>query len=104
MRRRLRNSIFHDTCAVPLSRSQAALDARQARRAALEAQGSLTLTANGTPRFTWDVGAWWERVTMMEHWPGFLLTFVALLFGASFWWDVLRRLTGLGSGKSTDAM
>jgi len=65
---------------------------------------SLTLTANGTPRFTWDVGAWWERVTMMEHWPGFLLTFVALLFGASFWWDVLRRLTGLGSGKSTDAM
>jgi hypothetical protein len=64
----------------------------------------LTLAETGTPRFTWDGGAWWERVTMMEHWPGFLLTFVALLFGASFWWDVLRRLTGLNPGKSSDAM
>ena len=28
------------------------------------------------------------------------LTVVALLFGAPFWWDVLRRLTGLKPGGS----
>lgn len=56
---------------------------------------SLSVAENGTTSLTWNGGAWWERVTTPEHWPGFLLTFVALLFGASFWWDVLRRITGL---------
>jgi hypothetical protein len=29
-----------------------------------------------------------------------LLTVIALLFGAPFWWDVLRRLTGVRSSAS----
>jgi hypothetical protein len=62
---------------------------------------SLTIPESGTPQVTWNVAAWWERVTMPEHWPGYLVTFVALLFGASFWWDVLRRLTGLRPGAGT---
>jgi hypothetical protein len=29
-----------------------------------------------------------------------LLTVIALLFGAPFWWDILRRLTGVRSSAS----
>ena len=65
---------------------------------------SLTIPESGTPQVTWNAAAWWDRVTMPEHWPGFLLTFIALLFGASFWWDVLRRLTGLRPRKNIDGM
>ncbi|MEV5409259.1 hypothetical protein AB0K60_10545 [Thermopolyspora sp. NPDC052614] len=65
---------------------------------------SLTLPDSGTPHITWNAAAWWDRVTMPEHWPGFLITFIALLFGASFWWDVLRRLTGLRPRKDAGGM
>lgn len=58
---------------------------------------SLRIPDGGTPQIIWNAGEWWDRVTTLDHWPGFLLTFVALLFGASFWWDLLRRLTGLRS-------
>lgn len=49
----------------------------------------------GQPSFEWNGAAWWDRLITPSHWPGYLLTFVALLFGAPFWWDVLRRLTGI---------
>jgi hypothetical protein len=52
------------------------------------------------PSFHWNGGAWWDRLITPGHWPGYLLTMVALLFGASFWWDVLRRLTGV-RGRSS---
>ncbi|MBB2911936.1 hypothetical protein FHS43_003216 [Streptosporangium becharense] len=50
---------------------------------------------SGGPSFRWNGAAWWDRLTTAGHWPGYLVTVVALLFGASFWWDVLRRLTGV---------
>jgi len=52
------------------------------------------------PSFHWNGGAWWDRLITPGHWPGYLLTMVALLFGASFWWDVLRRLTGVRGNRS----
>ncbi|MGC5011194.1 hypothetical protein ACLQ2R_10560 [Streptosporangium sp. DT93] len=52
------------------------------------------------PSFTWNGAAWWDRLITPGHWPGYLLTVVALLFGASFWWDVLRRLTGVRGNRS----
>jgi hypothetical protein len=56
---------------------------------------SMRIPEDGTPAVTWNLSSWAERVFTPSHWPGFLLSFVALLFGAPFWWDVLRRLTGL---------
>lgn len=56
---------------------------------------TLRVPEDGSPRLVWDPDAWWERVSRPDHWPGFLLTAIALTFGASFWWDVLRRVAGL---------
>jgi hypothetical protein len=58
------------------------------------------LEARGSPRFSWNGGTWLDRVRSPGHWPGLLLTVIALLFGAPFWWDVLRRLTGVRSSAS----
>ncbi|KAB8192680.1 hypothetical protein FH608_024665 [Nonomuraea phyllanthi] len=60
---------------------------------------SVSFPAEGDPVVRWNGGAWWDRITTPSHWPGFLLTYVALLFGAPFWWDVLRRVTGLRSRR-----
>ncbi|MEU6779188.1 hypothetical protein ABZ912_08265 [Nonomuraea angiospora] len=60
---------------------------------------SVSIPAEGDPSVHWNGGLWWQRITTPSHWPGFLLTYVALLFGASFWWDVLRRLTGIKSRR-----
>jgi hypothetical protein len=35
-----------------------------------------------------------------RHLIQILLTVIALLFGAPFWWDILRRLTGVRSSAS----
>ncbi|SDG23214.1 hypothetical protein SAMN05421505_102335 [Sinosporangium album] len=59
------------------------------------AVAGVAVPQDGDPHITWNVGPWWDRLTTPGHWPGFLVTFVALLFGASFWWDILRRLTGI---------
>ncbi|WP_433510146.1 hypothetical protein ACQP2T_40570 [Nonomuraea sp. CA-143628] len=56
---------------------------------------NIAIPAEGEPSIHWNGAAWWDRLTTLSHWPGYALTFVALLFGASFWWDLLRRLTGL---------
>lgn len=56
---------------------------------------SITIPADGDPSVNWNGAVWWDRLTTLSHWPGYLLTFVALLFGAPFWWDLFRRLTGL---------
>ncbi|WP_030921124.1 hypothetical protein [Streptosporangium amethystogenes] len=63
---------------------------------------SVTIPPDGSadPSFHWNGGAWWDRLITPGHWPGYLLTMVALLFGASFWWDVLRRLTGVRGNRS----
>ncbi|MGJ6961555.1 hypothetical protein ACSDR0_06545 [Streptosporangium sp. G11] len=63
---------------------------------------SVTIPPDGSadPSFHWNGGAWWDRLITPGHWPGYLLTMVALLFGASFWWDVLRRLTGVRGDRS----
>ncbi|MFI6326469.1 hypothetical protein ACIBG8_53735 [Nonomuraea sp. NPDC050556] len=56
---------------------------------------SLRIPEDGDPSVSWNGGMWWQRVTTLSHWPGYLLTFVALLFGAPFWWDLFRRITGI---------
>ncbi|MFJ2029172.1 hypothetical protein [Streptosporangium sp. NPDC087985] len=63
---------------------------------------SLTIPPDGSgdPSFKWNGGAWWDRLISPGHWPGYLISVVALRFGASFWWDVLRRLTGIRSNRS----
>ncbi|RBQ20192.1 hypothetical protein DP939_10265 [Spongiactinospora rosea] len=48
----------------------------------------------GSPTVSWNTEAWARRLITPGHWPGFLISLVALLFGAPFWWDALRRLTG----------
>ncbi|WP_239089704.1 hypothetical protein [Sphaerimonospora thailandensis] len=50
-----------------------------------------------SPSWAWNWDAWWQRLSTPGHWPGFLITAVALLFGAPFWWDMLRRVAGLRS-------
>jgi hypothetical protein len=52
------------------------------------------------PQWEWHGGGWWDRLSSPGHWPGFLLTLVAVLFGAPFWWDMFRRVTGLKSRVS----
>jgi hypothetical protein len=52
------------------------------------------------PRLDLNWQRWQERVRNPAHWPGILLTVIALLFGAPFWWDILRRLTGVRSAAS----
>ncbi|GAA3119021.1 hypothetical protein [Streptosporangium carneum] len=63
---------------------------------------SVTIPADGEsgPSFNFNGGAWWSRLISLGHWPGYLITMAALLFGASFWWDILRRLTGLRPHRS----
>ncbi|MGW0803152.1 hypothetical protein [Nonomuraea sp. NPDC002799] len=56
---------------------------------------SVSIPAEGDPVVHWNGGSWFGRLTTPSHWPGFLLTYVALLFGAPFWWDVFRRITGI---------
>ena len=60
----------------------------------------IDLATAGNPTFTWNGRDWLDRVRSPGHWLGFVLTVVALLFGAPFWWDVLRRLTGVRSSAS----
>ncbi|MET7462680.1 hypothetical protein [Nonomuraea sp. NPDC005501] len=60
---------------------------------------SLSIPEEGDPAVHWNGGTWWDRLTTPSHWPGYLMTYVALLFGAPFWWDVLRRLTGIRSHR-----
>ncbi|WP_245642615.1 hypothetical protein [Nonomuraea candida] len=60
---------------------------------------SVSIPAEGEPGVHANLAAWWERVSTPSHWPGFLLTYVALLFGAPFWWDVFRRITGIKSRR-----
>ncbi|MGP4093236.1 hypothetical protein [Nonomuraea sp. KM90] len=56
---------------------------------------SVSIPEQGDPSVHWNGGTWWDRISTPSHWPGFLLTYVALLFGAPFWWDVFRRITGI---------
>ncbi|MER5324350.1 hypothetical protein [Streptosporangium roseum] len=62
---------------------------------------SVTIPPDGSedPSFNWNGAVWWERLITPGHWPGYLISVVALLFGASFWWDVLRRMTGIRGGR-----
>ncbi|WP_204045331.1 hypothetical protein [Acrocarpospora phusangensis] len=62
---------------------------------------SATIPPSGSPSWAWRGGDWWDRLLTPSHWPGFLLTLVALLFGAPFWWDMFRRVTGLKSRSTT---
>ncbi|WP_370025525.1 hypothetical protein [Planotetraspora sp. GP83] len=56
---------------------------------------SVVMRADASPAWQWHGGDWWSRLASPGHWPGFLATLVALLFGAPFWWDILRRITGI---------
>ncbi|WP_240778123.1 hypothetical protein [Nonomuraea basaltis] len=60
---------------------------------------SVSIPEQGDPSVDWNGGLWWDRLVTPSHWPGFLLTYVALLFGAPFWWDVFRRITGIKSKR-----
>ncbi|GIH59688.1 hypothetical protein Msi02_05050 [Microbispora siamensis] len=64
---------------------------------------SVTMDAADGPAWAWHGGDWWQRLTSPGHWPGFLITLVALLFGAPFWWDILRRVSGLRARTSGSA-
>lgn len=57
---------------------------------------SVSMDAGG-PAWEWHAGDWWRRLSTPGHWPGLLLTLVAVLFGAPFWWDILRRVSGMRS-------
>ncbi|WP_182886486.1 hypothetical protein [Microbispora sp. H10885] len=57
---------------------------------------SVSMDAGG-PAWEWHGEDWWRRLTTPGHWPGLLLTLVAVLFGAPFWWDILRRVSGMRS-------
>ncbi|GAA4555481.1 hypothetical protein GCM10023193_01990 [Planotetraspora kaengkrachanensis] len=62
---------------------------------------SVTMSSGDAgPQWEWHGGGWWDRLSSPGHWPGFLLTLVAVLFGAPFWWDMFRRVTGLKSRVS----
>ncbi|MGI5159785.1 hypothetical protein [Microbispora sp. CA-102843] len=61
---------------------------------------SVTMDAADGPAWAWHGGDWWQRLTSPGHWPGFLITLIALLFGAPFWWDILRRVSGLRTRTS----
>lgn len=61
---------------------------------------SVTMDAADGPAWGWHGGDWWQRLTSPGHWPGFLITLIALLFGAPFWWDILRRVSGLRARTS----
>ncbi|MFC6085454.1 hypothetical protein [Sphaerisporangium aureirubrum] len=56
---------------------------------------SVRIPDTGDPQWLWNGGDWLNRLVSPAHWPGFLVTFFALMFGAPFWWDILRRLTGI---------
>jgi hypothetical protein len=58
---------------------------------------AVQVAPGGSPKWSMNWGGWWDRVRSPGHWPGFLVTFLALLFGAPFWWDILRRITGIRS-------
>ncbi|MEU8249483.1 hypothetical protein [Nonomuraea sp. NPDC048916] len=58
---------------------------------------SLSIPEGEDPAIHWNGAAWWDRLTTLSHWPGYLLTYIALLFGAPFWWDLFRRITGIRS-------
>lgn len=62
---------------------------------------AVDMSADAGPAWTWRGGDWWSRVSSPAHWPGYLITLIALLFGAPFWWDILRRVTGIRSRVST---
>ncbi|MEV0615877.1 hypothetical protein AB0I81_21365 [Nonomuraea sp. NPDC050404] len=64
-----------------------------------QAMVSVSIPAEGEPSVQGNFPMWWDRVSTPSHWPGFLLTYVALLFGAPFWWDVFRRITGIKSRR-----
>ncbi|AQZ64987.1 hypothetical protein BKM31_29240 [[Actinomadura] parvosata subsp. kistnae] len=64
-----------------------------------QAMVSVSIPAQGDPSVQGNFPVWWGRITTPSHWPGFLLTYVALLFGAPFWWDVFRRITGIKSRR-----
>jgi hypothetical protein len=52
------------------------------------------LPLHKNPDLRWNFDTWWHRFGP-GHWLGYAMTIIALLFGAPFWWDVLRRLTGV---------
>lgn len=64
-----------------------------------QAMVSVSIPAQGEPSVQGNLPMWWDRISTPSHWPGFLLTYVALLFGAPFWWDVFRRITGIRSRR-----
>jgi hypothetical protein len=51
-----------------------------------------------------DKASWVDRLEFLKDpshwraWLGLAITAVALSFGASFWFDILRRLIGIRSG------
>jgi len=65
-----------------------------------DAAVSVDVSVEEEPNFNWNFRDWWQRTHSPPHWIGFILTVVALLFGGPFWWDILRRLTGVRSAQS----
>jgi hypothetical protein len=52
-----------------------------------------------------DAGAWWQDWANSRFWVhaiGIALTALALTLGAPFWFDIIKRLTGLRKGPAGD--
>ena len=60
----------------------------------------MRIDSAGSTSWSFNGSDWVGRLASPAHWLGYLLTVIALLFGAPFWWDVLRRLTGVRSRSS----
>jgi hypothetical protein len=50
-----------------------------------------------------NVSTWSKQVFSPGHVPGMAITIVAMLFGAPFWWEVLRRLMGMRTRRPSAA-
>jgi hypothetical protein len=64
---------------------------------------AVTVQPTGTTTVRLNAGPWFDRLASPAHWLGYLMTIVALLFGGPFWWDVLRRLSGVRARRTPPA-
>ena len=58
---------------------------------------------SGDAKMSVNASSWSKQVRNLAHWPGFVITVVAIVFGAPFWWEVLRRLMGMRTRRPSAA-
>ncbi len=58
---------------------------------------------SGEPAMSWGGGLWLSRLFTLAHLPGYLITLLALMFGTSFWWNMLLPIIGFGERREKPA-